>query len=150
MLLDARLARNKDKGFVAVECYLGLVNHLIKSKASIFIILILIFFCHMDFLIIFCSHFSSQTSTNSEGSTLFSAIGRESKDFLIDWAYFIVFEVHEIIGHLVESSWGLQSVILVVIIVLLSSLNFPFYVWSGSIQLFSSIVLSPSCHEPIP
>lgn len=50
---------------------------------------------------------------------------------------------------MVESSWGLQGVVLVIVVVLLTSFNFPLDVWPSRIDLFSSVVLGSTPHQPI-
>lgn len=50
---------------------------------------------------------------------------------------------------MVESSWGLQGVVLVVVVIFLSALNFPFEVGTGRVELFSAVELGSSLDEPV-
>ena len=50
---------------------------------------------------------------------------------------------------MVESSWGLQGVVLVVVVIFLSSLDFPLDVRPSRIDLLSSVVLGSALHQPI-
>ena len=50
---------------------------------------------------------------------------------------------------MVESSWGLEGIVLVIVVVFLSTFNLPFDVRPSRIDLFGSVVLGSTLHQPI-
>lgn len=50
---------------------------------------------------------------------------------------------------MVESSWGLEGVVLVIVVVFLSTFNLPLDVRPSRIDLFGSVVLGSTLHQPI-
>lgn len=67
----------------------------------------------------------------------------------VDGADSVVLEVHQVLRNLEESSWGLQGVVLVVVEIFLTTLNFPFEVRSSRVELLSAIELGSSLDEPV-
>lgn len=96
-----------------------------------------------------CSHLSTQCCADGEGAALGSAVRGKLEDLGVDGTHSVVLEVHQVLRHLVESSWGLQGVVLVVVVIFLSALNFPFEVRPGRVELLGAVELGSSLDEPV-
>lgn len=103
----------------------------------------------MRSLLLSGDEFLSQGSANGSDSTDIGAIWGKLEDALIGDSNFVSIEVHQVIRALQESSWGVQRVILMVVIIVLKSFGIPFHVRFTGIKFFSAKISGVGGFKPV-
>lgn len=93
--------------------------------------------------------FASQASADSGQPALLSAVRWKLKHRRVLDTHAVVVEVHQIIGKLVQPSWGVEGVILIVVKVSLQSLHLPLHVTSSILKFLHALVGGIRFDEPV-